>query len=263
VLVRVWRVAFVCALLAAYAVACGLTADVSGLQGGTRDGGPPDAAPTAESGTPGFCASLAPPPRFCADFDEGGPIGGDWTLIDLSFGQTVALDTSLSFSPPASFLSTVNTNDAPASARLQESLPLLSTHAHVTFEMLLGPGAGSFELAAVHEVTSDGVTYGLFYKFDGHNLSLYLRTLGADGGEITFTHDIGPPPPKWMNVDIDLDITDSATIVVKHDGSTVFNQSGVPTSTASRASLYVEIGVYNFKAAAIQANFDNITIDWR
>jgi hypothetical protein len=260
-------VVFFTGIAAAWGLACGITADLSGLQGGTRGdaAAPAEAsAPPAEAavdGAAGFCKSRAPAPKLCDDFDEGGPIGRLWTAIDVSDGQTVALDT-VAFSSPGSFLSAINSSDAPATARLSQSLPVLASRVHIEFEMLLAPGPGSIEIAAVHEQTPDGTTYGLFYKFDQGNLALYLKTLGADGGVSTLLHTLGAAPANWMRVDIDFDIADAGRITVQHDGATVYDDTPVPTDTSARTSLFVELGLYSFQKATIQGNFDNVIVDW-
>ncbi|HEY8090789.1 MAG TPA: hypothetical protein VIF09_23165, partial [Polyangiaceae bacterium] len=79
---RVAVAAAIASVGAASVVGCGLTADFSGLQGGTRDGGTLEAAldgssddgAEASTGDAGYCASLETPVHFCADFDEGQPV---------------------------------------------------------------------------------------------------------------------------------------------------------------------------------------------
>ncbi len=198
---------YIVALSAAALGACGLTADFSGIQGGTPDAAlfdagafdaslpPRDAAPldaaieSAADSSPdldvrdevatGFCASLSPAPKLCADFDEGAQVGVGWTLFDTSQGQSVSVDTTASVSPPGSFLSVVNSNNGTGeSARLAESLPVLSSHVHASFDLLFSGSGGPFEIFAVHELTPDGNTYGLFYKLQGGQLLVYVFSPG-------------------------------------------------------------------------------------
>jgi hypothetical protein len=276
------------ALGAAALVACGLTADFSGLQGGSSDAGlvdassPPrdgatDASPfdagaladassdalVSDEVATGFCESLSPQPKLCADFDEGEPVGTGWTLFDTSPGQTVSVDTSTSVSPPGSFLSMIEGNDgAPESARLAESLPVLSNHVHAAFDLLYMGGDGPFEIFAVHELTSDGTTYGLFYKLQGGQLLVYIVSLLEDGGLAQYVYPLGAPPSTWISVDIEMDIAESADVVVTQNGAVVVNAIGIDSSTQSRAQLFVEVGLYSPNAADAQANLDNVVVDW-
>ena len=275
------------------AAACGLTADFSGLQDGGADlpdaTDPSDAndandanhtgdadhltdaaeaavADGAEAGDAGaeeagFCASLSTPVHFCDDFDEGQTVGAGWDAIDVYQGSSVFLDYTY-YSPPASFLSQINASSAPASARLQKDLPIDTPHVHFEFEMLLPQFDGDLELCTLHEPVADGTTYGLFYKYENGNLLVYVRALEEDGGESDFMSQIGPPPSSWLHVAIDADVSESATIVVSHDGTVVVNATNVNTSTLTRASMFVELGYYSDNAATTLAHFDNVIVDW-
>lgn len=255
------------------AAACGLTANFDGLQDGgpadagfdrsTRpgdggDGGAPEA--TAEGG---FCASLSTPVQFCDDFDEGQTIGAGWSQTDVYQGSTIALD-NVYFSQPFSFLSSINENTAPSSARLLENVPIDTPHVHMEFEMLLPPSTGqfNFELCTLHEPVDSGLTYGVFYKYQNGNLLVYLRTLLEDGGESDLYNVIGAPPAGWLHVEIDCDVSGSGTVVVKHNGAIVVNDTDANTSTLSRTDMWVEVGFYSNDPATAIAHFDNVIIDW-
>ncbi len=249
--------------------ACGLTADFSGLQGGTaHDAATLTDASAGDAGTPptpdaGFCASLSPQPRFCADFDQGHPLGTGFTITDLTAGATAKVDT-VAYSPPGSFLSAFSADTpAPVSSRLQQSIPILARRVHIEFQMLIDPSAGSFELCVIHQTTSDGVTYGLFYKEDNDGkLVAYLKTLGADGGLIQKNDIIGAPPSTWIHVEMDIVVDDAGSYTVKHNGFVVAAQPSVSTSTQARMDMYVDFGFYSPKSGAAHAHFDNIVVDW-
>jgi hypothetical protein len=286
---RITRVAFG-TLILLWAGACGLTADFSGLQGGTLDGGGGDASipppgrdggaegsghpgdggdgppATGEGGAgdAGFCASLATQPRFCDDFDEGQDVGAGWSASDVYPGSSVVLDYTY-YSPPASFLGSIQASSTPASARLQEDLPLDTPHVHMEFEALLPQLSGNFnfEVCALHQPVGDGTTYGVFYKYSDGNLNVYVRTRDDDGGESDYMGTIGPPPSGWLHVEIDTDVSPSATIVVKHQGVVVLNAPNVDTLTSTRASMFVELGYYSADPATAIAHFDNVVIDWQ
>lgn len=253
---------------AASSMACGLTADFSGLQGGTRDAGVADVGNPLQgdggdtaSPDAGFCASLVTPVHLCADFDEGAAVGAGWSATDVSQGQSATVDFTY-YSPPGSFLSVISADDSPASARLQEDLPIDTPHVHVEFEMLLPTFDGNLEVCTLHEPVADGTTYGLFYKYQDGNLLVFVRSLDDDGGEVDYTGQIGPPPATWLHVEIDTDVSESATIVVKHDGVVVLSATDVNTSTLTRGSMFVELGFYAFDPATTLAHFDNVIVDW-
>ena len=270
---RAFLTVFGCAALYAVGVGCGLTADFSNLQGGVRDSGAsldvsaPD-APLTDGAAPGdaasgFCASLKTTPKLCRDFDEGASVGSGWTQLDVYNAPDPAVDTSLFTSSPASFLSSMKVaSGSPASSRVLESLPVLAPSVHAEFQMLLPSGGGPYELFAIHEVTQDGSTYGIFYKLNNGDLSLYVGTLGDDGGVLTNTYPLGPPPATWLHVEMDVEISDTASITVKHDGAVVVSETNVPTATHSRQTLFVELGFYSNAAATARVNFDDVVLDW-
>jgi hypothetical protein len=263
---------------AACAIACGLTADFSGLQSGTRDAGtiadvgadaPVDtvaaeASPAVDASTDGggFCASLPAPVKFCDDFDEDQAIGAGWSSTDVYQGQSVSIDFTY-YSPPASFLSSIDAANAPASARLQEDLPIGTPHVHVAFELLLPQVTGNFEICTLHEPVADGTTYGVFYKYQDGNLLVFMRTLDGDGGVDSVVDMIGPPPATWLHVEIDVDVSATGSIVVKHDGVVVASNPTANTATATRAAMFVELGYYSADPATAIAHFDDVIVDWQ
>ncbi len=274
------------ACVAVPGTACGLTADFSSLQGGpspttdaaadaTTDGSvdsagdagpvgdaPIDAPRTVEAGL-GFCASLATSVKLCDDFDEGRPLDAGWGATDIYGGETASVDTSVSFSAPASFSSSVNPSDAPSSARLLQTVPTLSPHVHLEFEMLLPqPTDGTYELGVIHQVTANGTTYGLYLREVSQALQVELRTLEDDGGLYDQTWPVGPPSSTWSHVTIDLDVSDVGSFTVQVDG-TVVTQSGVPTSTLNRTAMFVELGLYTYVPGTSQASFDDAIVDWQ
>jgi hypothetical protein len=294
---RLALVASLALISAASSVACGLTADFSGLQGGAHDAGPvgdvtvgPDAPPSedgsndvlAPDGSPAetgasdtgaldvtlpdasFCASYPTPVKFCDDFDEGqSTVGQGWSATDVYPGSTAQIDYTY-YSPPASFLSSIDASSAPASARLQEDLPLSTPQVSIQFEALLPQLSGTnFEVCTLHQPVANGTTYGLFYKYQDGNLLVYVRSLADDGGEVDYVGTIGPPPSSWFHVQIDIEVSEVGTIVVKHDGAVVLNATGVDTSTPSRASMFVELGYYSDAPFTALAHFDNVVIDWQ
>jgi hypothetical protein len=62
---------------------------------------------------------------------------------------------------------------------------------------------------------------------------------------------------------IDVDISDSATLNVLHDGANVLSKTGLLTSTPSRQQVFVEVGFYSNDSATAHANFDSIALDWQ
>lgn len=256
--------------------ACGITADFGGLQGGAAvDASAPDATTTHDAGdeaappeagvggetSSGFCGSLPVAPKLCADFDEGKPVDTGWTLRDATPHAIVAVDAN-GYSPPGSMQSAITPDDVPASARLQQAVPVLATHVHMELKMLLPTGGGPFELVALHEEAPDGKNYGFFYKQENGNLLVYVGSLHADGGLAQYVYPLGAPPATWLHVEIDIDIGDHGAVLVKHDGAIVVNETDVQTATDDRRQLFVELGFYSPDGATAHADFDDVVVDW-
>jgi hypothetical protein len=265
------------------AAACGLTADFSGLQDGGREvpdvidtvdaneandtkdaaeASPADGAEAGDGRTAGFCASLSAPVQFCDDFDEGQTVSAGWDSVDVYQGSSVFLDFTY-YSEPASFLSQIDAQNYPSSARLQKDLPIDTPHVHMEFEMLLPQLQGDVQLCVLHQPVASGMTYGVFYEYTNGNLRIYVPTIQDDGGETDFSSVIGPPPSDWLHVAIDADISESGTLVVSHNGIVVVNATNVNTSTTTRAAMFVELGYYSNDPISAVAHFDNVIIDWK
>jgi hypothetical protein len=255
--------------------ACGLTADFSGLEDGGRapdagrdattlvDASAGEDAGSGEDVQDGvrFCALLTPQPKFCADFDEGFPVATGWTQTDETANATVTVD-SIGYESPAAMLSKIVPADVPASARLEEDFPATASQVHIEFEALLTSGGGPFELAALHEQAPDGTDYGVFYKEQDGSLLVYVGSLADDGGLAQYVYQLGAPPQTWLHVSIDVVIAESGSLVVKHDGAVVVNETGIDTLTDGRTRQFVEMGFYSPNAATAQADFDDVIIDW-
>jgi hypothetical protein len=103
-----------------------------------------DAAVDADAGPAGpFCATLAPKPVFCNDFDEGS-LGTGWTGADVvSDYGTTALD-DIAFSPPHSLLARVELTDAGLCGyeRLVYRTKGALTVARLAFDVRVGDGKG-------------------------------------------------------------------------------------------------------------------------
>lgn len=244
----------------------------------TRDATAPpkDASPPIDSSPPGvdatvtdagggsFCASLTTAVKLCTDFDEGQPVGTGWQATDTYGGFTIGIATDASFSPPGSFLSTINPSGAPSSARLLQVVPNDSPTVHVDLQILLTPQTGTLELAVIHQVTPDGLTYGLYYREVDSALQVELRSLDEAGTLLDKTWPIANFPSGWTEVVMDLVVADAdaGTFTVKQGGSVVVSESNIQTSTPSRTQMFVEVGFYSNDPESAQANFDNTIVDW-
>ena len=139
-----------------------------------------------------------------------------------------------------------------------------ASHVHVEFEMLLPQiASGNLELCTLHQPVADGTTYGVFYKYQNGALLVFARSLEEDGGEADYVGTIGPPPAGWLHVQIDVDVGTTGSIVVKHGSTVVVNAPSVDTSTAARASMFVELGYYSSDPATAIAHFDDVVVDWQ
>jgi hypothetical protein len=112
-------------------------------------------------------------------------------------------------------------------------------------------------------VAPDGKNYGFFYKQEGGNLLVYVGTLHNDGGLTQYVYQLGAPPATWLHVEIDVDVGDHGTVLVKHDGLVVVNESDVQTATDGRSQLFVELGFFSPNPATAHADFDDVVVDWQ
>ena len=192
--------------------ACGITADFSGLQGGSPS--PPTPPPTSS------CASRAPVPTFCDDFDHES-LPGAWDVFH-EVGGSLAIDPGAHVSAPSSLV-----------ARFSALAPgqLLDTALRKTLSLPASRGTMTFELA-VQPVTVDAtpgavIVIAAIDFFDAANnrytLQLTLRqaagrssvTLGeqsgfVDGGMAYVEHALNDPLTVGAWTTIRLDVTRTA-----------------------------------------------------
>jgi hypothetical protein len=248
-------------------LACGLTADFSNLQGGHADlDGGHDGETGAQGSDGGFCASRKqrdPALKLCADFDTVATEDFLWSGKDLQNGGLTALSTE-HFSAPKSFESELKAGGE-GSARLKLGSPLRLSHVHAEFRLKLVPIDGDYELFGFHEDTSDGKSYGVFYKVKALMLGYEIRTPPACALPNPCWVDIVRVKPDWMGVEIDFDVSAdaNATLTIKHDGSVVVSHANKKTSSGSSTNTYFELGLYGFQPDAAKAYFDDVVIDWR
>ena len=259
---------------------CGLTADWNGIQNGSVDAGGgvhgPDASGTTTKQGEDAATSNPPPPpptfcalhaadNLCADFDEGEPIDTGWDSIDTSGdGSGTVTLTPNAFSHPSAFQSSIFTLADQASGRLMKMLPTQGSHVRMDFEMLFvsGPTNTTMELAVLHEYdAAQQNTYGVFLEDLNGALEIVVKLV--DQSQAPGPWMLGAPPSGWTHFVIDVDVADSGSLTVVQDNNTVVSATNVPTSDDNRDTMFVEIGLYDFNAAAAQANFDNIVLDWQ
>lgn len=153
--------------------ACSL-ASLDGLTGGGGPGGGGDALPQVDAAdaadggsladrsvdveaSPGpFCATLAPRPIVCLDFDDDG-----LESAGLLSG-TVALDKTIALSPPASLVTTVETSSSERRAYISPGIPQLPASFELGADVLVD------ELDDAHDVE----TITMYFRLSSGECSL-------------------------------------------------------------------------------------------
>jgi hypothetical protein len=229
----------VAAALTLAVLACGLTADFSGLQGGVRDSGAGDAGIDADAGmdagadvrvdtgvdagidadacvaVPSYCDSLSVPPLFCSDFDNCG-FPAPWTDARQA-GGLLSLDSNPNdvVSAPRSlvaedYLNAAQTDSADLRAILRAVPAPPST---LTYEFSLqqvaidssvdGP---RLVVAAVDFLSGSdaGTDYHLQFTVvrNGSTINLYLEELAVSGACPLNSHLMNQPLTQnaWTDV---------------------------------------------------------------
>lgn len=265
-------------------VACGLTADFSGLQGGplpSPDASAGDAEPDEDADADGdadvpdgpFCQRRrdggTPIDDLCADFDDLAKTSwGDfgWTDAEVAEGGTNQL-SALAFSPPRAYATAIKAGPYPSLARLVREAPTNISRVHAEFRVRLDDRAGDNELLVLHlddpATSTDG---GLFYKEKDRRMVLETRVPGECATPNKCVLDLGgaPLPGAWLSVSIDAVLGDASAgrFRVLHDGKTVADQSNQATRVPGATRVFFTMGLYAFQPGDKGASFDDVALDW-
>ncbi len=224
---------------------------------------PPEAGRDARPPPRTYCATLAPAPRFCDDFDDG-ELADDWTALTAVNGEA-DLDPTTSTSAPASFVLGTAPIGTDESAHVHLRTTASGTpkgHVVLSFDVLLD--AVTFTQGVVAIATLDVAA--------NHFFTLYLRDGDADAPAATLEetapdrttrHVLSslPTPGTWTRATLDIDLA-AAKATVRWGAQTALD--GAPIVDAPAKDPTVRVGaVYVYgPAASFGAHFDNVTLDF-
>jgi hypothetical protein len=284
---------FACALgvlALAGAVACSALVDTSGLTGsvgaprdaaadrsgidatldapGALDGAAGDTGPQPIDGGAegGYCATLAPPPTFCDDFDNvGTPLTDRWTgQFATRDGGSVTRDTSLSRSPPASLRARLAGAQATCESGLYKQFPGAPSRVVSRFALFIDElpnpgdsaeiGTVAFELSA-----QDGWQVYLAIESTGSATIVHQRCNPSCGTQIPLgTTSLAAR--RWYDVAFDV-TTSPARATVTVDGAPVAQGASL-TAANGTGTLLVAAGISwaSGSACDVDVHVDDVAV---
>ena len=234
------------------------TGDGSTMTDAGAESGGEDAA--SDAGTPPFCASLSPKPRYCADFDKG-------TIFD--YGRLVGtptLDTGVSKSAPASMLAMVEADATERDSKTYEDFTETPQSFDVAFDILVEEYDGAHDVELGNVVLSQPSNKSCILGVAVRGGQWCFDESCGNGSSYTVNLDhrssISLQRSQWVHVAFSASFV-SQTFSVTVDGQSAFAdvplQAGVATGTASLA-----MGINYLQTAATsraKLHVDNVTFD--
>jgi hypothetical protein len=245
--------------------------------------GTPDAAPSSEAGldapgsadsssdgtaidAPGvrFCASLSPPPKFCADFDgPGASVDDGWDDVEVEppSGTSVTLDPM--GRAGASALMTVDDNLGCAYSRLGKTFFTNGKGARFSFSYR-PTGVTDDSIFAFWDLRGDGADCGIFFRLettDGQTVSAAATHFQYDNGmrDDIFEWISAPKLGVWSKIEAEI-ASDGSSIAVILDGDPVSRQT-IPAGCTFGSTSYFAPG-FHCEDRAHEARFDDVVVDY-
>ncbi len=210
-----------------------------------------DAAP------PPFCASLAPAPTFCADFDGVDP----WT----DTGTTLATDMldTANRSPPFSYEVTTETIIAGQELGAQERVLDLGTATRVSaaFDMRVDVFGQSDPVVAIIEFDDGTNGHSVEYVYREPPRVAYLEdvALPPAGSPVYTSFPFGGQPVgEWHRVTMVIDVV-AGSLLTSLDGAITLD--AIPAVTTSGAvSFLIGVPYMQGPSSEWQFHFDNVVV---
>lgn len=170
----------------------------------------------SDGGAPPFCASLAPAPLFCEDFDGSTDLAA-WTDTGVTNG-TLAVEAGDSTSPPNALRASIQPGMASAHALVALSAAGLS-HARLALALRLDPAC--FEgtnlndgLVNVGTLVFGGGAYALALFVSGEGAVVYEG--GASDGQYVPAATV--PNGVFARVELEVELRGGASVTTRVDG---------------------------------------------
>ncbi len=241
-----------------------------------QETGPPPPADEggadADAAAP-FCASLAPAPTFCDDFDEGAPLVAGWDQLSVYNGAAGLLDT-LARSPPFAFLASLPATDGDAAfetgAALVKTFPAKVPNVRLAYDVRVDAAVGDGWIwpSQIEFGTTDG--FDSVQLAVSRNSGTLKETRFGDAGS-DVSHDIarGVPLGVWVRVEIALAFTvdangtaTSSVATVSFDGVDAAGPIPIGAHVVWSAPT-VKVGMTYAQNPAVSwaARFDDVVVD--
>jgi hypothetical protein len=266
-----------CALLAPALAACSFVVSTTGLFGGPAD------PPSAEGGVDGdalvdargdggagaaFCASLSPPPSYCADFDDGRPLTDLGTLTgeaDLSIDTTEALSGRASML--VAFGATGAGGKRAANVKKTFGGPTFTRYS-VSVALRLDPATrASYTELVMLRFTAGPTVVGLLLAQNAGNVLLY-EGHGATGTEAStqlMSVEYPAAARQWVTLRFEGTLgTASPTITLYGDGTKLRDAplQFVPANGAAPKDVIYGVSFTGENQPAKKLNVDDVVVDF-
>lgn len=241
-------------------------AESAGAGGGSAGGG--------SAGGSGFCESLSPPAKFCADFDEPDADVDfvRWSGRSNEDGGSVLLDTQQFASPPRSMRAVIqpqpggcefiiankhlDTDGGPQKAKLSftgrwPSGGYTGPFAQLGFERF-GSGAGLCQAV----LSGSGGTFDVLEQGQSTAANAYSHTHGSL---------VPIPRDVFVRLELEYDLT-ARRMVLKVDGGVVLDagfQMSCPYGPMTRIGFAAGFWCINSPSSTQQLWFDDVTLDFQ
>jgi hypothetical protein len=282
------RVALIASVLAAAAYGCGSSDDnpvavpgddASDGNDGLAPAPPPPPAPPGDGGTdsgrdaasdaeggPPFCSALSPAPKFCADFDDADPTS-HWDQVTVLGGiSTLAIDTTISTSSPASLFASMAARPSGESGvgHLRKTVAGTPTRAKLVFSA--HPSETVFTKGAYSIVDLDVTINHIFtlYLYDDDDVGGHKPSLKEiSGGTITY-HPLPKVPPAnaWTRITLDIDSANGKATLL-YGAEKILDAITVGTDATMQDPTFRIGTVYVFGPSdPWTVNFDDVLFDF-
>ena len=220
-----------------------------------------DAGSDADAAAAPFCASQAPKPKFCADFDTGA-------LADLGDPSgTLMLDTAVAKSPERSLSCVVASGGGGAAIR--RGFADTPASYDLSFDVYVDKydPAHDVELITINLeqspkddcVTDVSIRGGGKWTIDESCSSNGTQTMG-----VSHTSNLAVQLRRWVHIDASVSFAPTRTLSLSVDGQSLFASIPLdPVLMTGKPTLIMGITYVQQAADGAKVNLDNVRFDYR
>lgn len=275
------RAVVVVGMALASGAGCTLLTSTDGLSGTETvpDGGAADSAsdaaatetgPVADAGADSdadaavgpYCASLSPPPKFCADFDMG-------VLTDYgSPSNGATFDSAVFKSPSRSLLCTVSGGAVDRYSQLDKAFGESPSSYEVSFDIFVDTYDASrdVELVGVHLSQGGGATCDTKLSIRGSVWHFDESCETASASVFALSHDakVTAAIGRWVHVDYAVSLVAPRALSLAIDGAKAIDAL-TPNAALSTGSARLIMGISYLQqnATGSKVHLDNVRFDFK